>query len=142
MFFLGNPEFTWWNVARILSEWNGIIIAGSFLYSVVAVNAGHHGLKIVHEGDEFMSLDFGFYQLGTVIDRTEAGLNLFMSLTHFGDHLLHHLFPALDHSLLPHLRETLIETCKDFEWEMRQYSCLEALVDQFKQLSRTVPNKL
>lgn len=112
-------------------------MTGSFLYSVVAVNAGHHGPKNVHEGDEFKALDYGIYQLSATIERIEASKNLFVSLTHFGDHVLHHLFPSLDHSVLPHLRETLIDTCIEFEVELRENSLLDAFVGQLQQLGRT-----
>lgn len=109
---------------------------------VMAVNAGHHGPRNVHEGDEFKSLDYGIYQLAATIERHEAGSNLFMSLTHFGDHILHHFFPALDHSLLPQFRELALKTCLEFHEELRTCSLLEAFVDQIKQLSRTETIKL
>lgn len=137
MFFLGDSTFAWSNLQRIFIIWNCIILLGSFLYCVVAFNAGHHGPTIVHEGDEFKGLDFGIYQLGATVDRIEAKSNLFMTLTHFGDHMLHHMFPSLDHSLLPQLSETFIETCNDFKEELREFTLLEAMLGQFQQLSRT-----
>lgn len=133
---------TFLNILITFVIWNVIVLTGSFLYSVVAVNAGHHGPTIVHEGDEFKSLDYGIYQLSATIERGESNSNLFMSLTHFGDHMLHHMFPSLDHSVLPHLRETLIETCREFEGEFRKYSMLDAVVGQFQQLGRTESFKL
>lgn len=143
MFLLGNSTISVSNLVEIILVWQGIIIGGAFLYSVVAVNAGHHGPKMVHEGDEFKSLDYGIYQLGATIDRSETKANLFMTLTHFGDHLLHHLFPSLDHVLLPQFRDVLFETCKDFnEKEPTDCTLIQAVVDQFKQLSRTTTIKL
>lgn len=47
------------------------------------------------------------------------------------------MFPSLDHGLLPQLKDTLIETCKDFEVEIRQQNFYQALVGQFQQLGRT-----
>lgn len=47
------------------------------------------------------------------------------------------MFPSLDHGLLPQLKDTLIETCKDFDVEMRQTNFYQALVGQFQQLGRT-----
>lgn len=142
MFLFGNPELSIFNVLLILILWNVIIITGSFTYSVVAVNAGHHGVEIVHEGDEFRSLDYGIYQLGTTIDRIESGKNLFIGMTHFGDHVIHHMFPSLDQSELPSLRETFINTCHEFDWELRRYTLWEAVIEQFKQLGRTEPFKV
>lgn len=40
--------------------------------------------------------------------------NLFLATTSFGNHALHHLFPTVDHSKLPLLLPTYIETCKEF----------------------------
>ena len=112
------------------------------MYSLMALSAGHHNPTNVHEGDEFKSLDYGLYQLRCTIDRAEAKSNLFMTLTHFGDHLLHHLFPSLDHSLLPQLKDTFIETCTEFKEEITECTMLDALIGQFKQLSRTETIKL
>ena len=142
MFLFGNSTFGFRNLATIFITWNLIIIVGGFVYSLMAVNAGHHNTTNVHEGDEFKSLDFGMYQLRCTVDRVETKSNLFISLTHFGDHMLHHFFPSLDHSILPQLRKTLIETCTDFEEELRECSLFEALVEQFKQLGRTEIIKL
>lgn len=142
MFAFGNPSFDWLNVAIIFIIWNAILIVGSVFYSIVAVTTGHHDPDNVHEGDEFKSLDYGLYQMAVTIERKQASANLFMSLAYFGDHMLHHLFPTLDHSILPQLREILIETCKDFNEEIRQYSMLAAVTGQFKQLSRTDTLKL
>ena len=107
------------------------------MYSIVALSTGHHDPRNVHEGDEFRSLDYGLYQMATTIERVDANTNLFMSLAYFGDHILHHFFPTLDHSLLPQLRETLIETCKEFNEEIRECSMFSAVIGQFKQLGRT-----
>jgi fatty acid desaturase len=63
-----------------------------------------------------------------------------VTLTSFGNHILHHLFPTLDHALLPQLEETLIETCKEFEVEIRKMPIWNILVGQFQQLARTKPN--
>lgn len=112
-------------------------MVASVLYSITALNAGHHGVEVVHEGDEFASLDFGIYQMAATVDRIETNANLFLSITNFGDHTLHHLFPSLDHALLPQLRSVLAETCLEFDVEFRKYTCLHALIQQFKQLGRT-----
>lgn len=142
MFLLGNSSFTLMNILSILIIWNVIIIIGSFTYSVIAVNAGHHGPEITHEGDEIKGLDYGIFQLGATIDRVEAASNLFVSLTHFGHHILHHMFPSLDHSILPQLNDVFIETCIEFKGDPRDCTMLEAVVAQFQQLSRTETIKI
>lgn len=142
MFLFGNSSFQLRNLTTIFVLWSCMLIVGSFLYSLMALSAGHHNPTNVHEGDEFKSLDYGLYQLRCTVDRIEAKANLFMTLTHFGDHMLHHLFPSLDHSLLPQLRDTLLETCKDFEEELKECSMLDGLIGQLQQLGRTEPIRL
>lgn len=142
MFLFGNPTFTWSNLGTIFIIWNCIISTGSFIYSIIALSTGHHDPKNVHEGDEFRSLDYGLYQMATTIERVEANWNLFMSLTYFGDHIMHHFFPALDHALLPQLQDTLVETCQEFKEDLRYYTMLDAIIGQFQQLARTKTTKV
>jgi fatty acid desaturase len=113
-----------------------INITGSFLYNVMAVNNGHHGPTIVHEGDEFESLDFGVFQTRAIIDRREFDGNLFAVMGYFGLHILHHLFPTLDHADLPKLQGIFHETCKEFSIVYEQQSTVNAFKTQFKQLGR------
>lgn len=111
--------------------------AAGFFFGIVALNAGHHHPEITHEGDQLQSLDFGYYQMGATIERIEVSKYQFMILSHFGQHTLHHMFPTLDHGILAQLQSTFIETCKEFEVEMRIYPWHELLIGQFKQLART-----
>lgn len=54
--------------------------------------------------------DWGIYTLDTIMDREER-----RSSTTFVDHALHHLFPTIEHVLLPQLRDTLLKTLSEFE---------------------------
>lgn len=60
-------------------------------------------------------------QLDTVIDRIDAKSNQCMVLANFGNHALHQMFPTLDLGLLPQLNDVFLETCKEFEVEMKEY---------------------
>lgn len=142
MFFLGDISFTLFGAFEVIATWFAIIFAASFLYVINATNAGHHGAEIVHEGDEIKDLDFGIYQISATVNRIEADHNLFTTLTYFGDHTIHHMFPSLDHSLLPQLYEVFIETCIEFQEDLRKCSMIEAMIAQFQQLSRTETTKL
>ena len=142
MFLCGKLPFSLQTLIKVLIVWNVIILTASLMFTTFALNVGHHGPESVHEGDEFKELDFGIYQLATTIDRREVKTNLITTLTYFGDHVLHHMFPSLDHSLLPHLKQTFIETCTEFQEEFRECSLLEAFIGQFQQLSRTETIKL
>lgn len=132
MYLLGNP-----NILIVLKFWLFIITMASLMYGIVALNAGHHHNEIFHDGDELKSMDFGIYQLSATIDRIDVKDSQFMTLTNFGHHVLHHMFPILDHALLPQLHDTLISTCQEFESELREFPWWKLIAGQFKQLTRT-----
>lgn len=75
------------------------------------------------------------------LDQNEGTIqgSLAYIITHFGDHVLHHLFPTVDHALLPGLRKIFLETCKEFEAEMKSYSWFSHIVGQHKQLTKIEP---
>lgn len=127
---------------EVITMWLFILAVSSFLYRVIAVNSGHHSPEITHEGDELRSLDFGMFQMGATVDRIEGSKTQFMILTMFGEHTLHHLFPTLDQGLLPQLHEVLMQTCKEFEVELRKFSWFHLFIGQFKELARSEPSSL
>lgn len=85
--------------------------------------------------------DWGLYTIDTVIDRKESLRNTLFAITHFGDHILHHLFPTLDHAVLPHLYDALYQTLNEFESEARAYPFWQLITGQFQQLARIDPMK-
>lgn len=114
------------------------MIPAGFFYSIFFFNRGHHGPNIIHQNDEIKSLDFGEYQLSTTVDRVEANFNTITSLTCFGEQVLHHLFPTLDNAILPHLKETLVQTCKEFDIDKPgDVTVLNDIWGQLKQLYRS-----
>lgn len=136
MFVFSNAKLTVANLAHVFLLWFAILLIGSFLYGLFAFNNGHHGPDLIHEGDEIDNLDFGIYQLRTIVDRKEIGDDLVKVLLYFGMHSLHHLFPTLDHSVLPHLQDEFKQTCKEFEIYQKDTTILEALQNQFRQMER------
>lgn len=80
--------------------------------------------------------------MNTVIDRSEVKRSQFLTLISFGHHALHHLFPTLDHGILPQLHDTFLETCKEFQLELREYPWWPLMVGQFQQLQREHPRTL
>lgn len=60
--------------------------------------------------------DWGISQLDAVMERKEISGSLFLVLTNFGDHALHHMFPTLDHSTLEHLYPVFkkVSRCRDY----------------------------
>lgn len=88
------------------------------------------------------SMDFGIFQLCTVVDRREVKKSQFWTLITFGHHTLHHMFPTIDHGLLPQLHEIFIETCHEFKMELREFTWWPMIYGQFQQLNRTKPKTL
>ncbi|XP_017461480.1 PREDICTED: cytochrome b5-related protein [Rhagoletis zephyria] len=124
-----------------LRQWLFITMIASFAFSVIGLNAAHHDPEIYHEGDANREdRDWGLFQVDTIIDRGDLKGSQFLVLTHFGDHILHHLFPTLDHGILPQLYPILYETLEQFKGKVRECNHLEHLLGQHKQLLRTTPN--
>lgn len=142
MFVFGNASLSLATLAQILTFWAAFLIIGSFMYGLFAFNNGHHGPDLVHEGDEIDSLDFGIYQLHTIADRKEIGDELVKVLLYYGLHTLHHMFPTLDHSVLPKLQGALKQTCKEFNIKYEETTIMQAMRDQFKQIDRKETIKL
>lgn len=134
MFALGNETF--FGTFKI---WFSVILVASFFNGLISLNTGHHHTETFHDNDELKSLDFGILQLSATFEKAELNENHFFTLTTYGQHILHHLFPTLDHAVLPQLREILFETCKEFEADLRVYPWFELFIQQFIQLTRTEP---
>lgn len=86
-------------------------------------------------------MDWGIFQLDTVMDRTDITGSHFLVLTNFGDHALHHLFPTIDHGQLEYLYPVFLNTCKKFGLTWRSVSQIDLVKGQYEQLLRTEPNK-
>jgi len=128
-------------VLLIVKKWMLMIIASSFIFHLIGLNAAHHDPKIYHEGDATrVDRDWGLFEVDTIIERTELTHNIVLALTHFGDHSLHHLFPTLDHSVLPFLHSIFYETLEEFKGQAREQSILAHIIGQHKQLVRTAAN--
>lgn len=84
--------------------------------------------------------DWGIHQLNTIVERIDFAGNHFKSLTRFGDHALHHLFPTLDHAELKYLYPILLDHCEKFDIQLRTNTFYRALVSKSKQLARNRPN--
>lgn len=86
-------------------------------------------------------LDWGLYQLDTIIDREDLKGSSFLVITHFGHHALHHLFPTLDHGILPELYPILYQTMNEYKGELRSFPWFPLIAGQFQQLARIEPLK-
>ncbi|XP_053691766.1 cytochrome b5-related protein-like [Sabethes cyaneus] len=123
--------------ATVFKIWVVIVLSASLFFGFISLNAAHHHPDIAHSGDLIPAdIDFGVYQLLTVIDRSDITDPHISILTSFGHHSLHHMFPTLDHALLPQLFPVFLETCTEFNMVHRRYPWWRMIMGQYKQLAR------
>jgi fatty acid desaturase len=137
MFLTSGHAVTMDYAYELFFKWVHIMIATNVLYVAFFINRGHHMPQATQQGDEIKSFDFGEYQISTTVDRTATNKSVFKILVYHGEQVLHQLFPSIDAAYLPHLKETLIETCKEFDIEIKKCTIFEGIVGQCKQLYRT-----
>ncbi|CAG9795227.1 unnamed protein product [Diatraea saccharalis] len=115
-------------------NWLWINCTSSFIFMVIGTTAAHHHPRIFKDGDEVRTItpDWGMQQLEAVMDRNDINGSLFKVMTFFGDHALHHLFPTLDHAVLPYLYPVFLEHCEKFRANFRVTSQFDLFVGQIK----------
>lgn len=84
-------------------------------------------------------MDWGIYCLDTVVDNSTIRNNHLASLTHFGNHAMHHLVPTIDHGVVSQLYPILLDTMVEFETEFEEYPWYVLIIGQLKQLARNTP---
>ncbi|XP_050432227.1 cytochrome b5-related protein-like isoform X1 [Adelges cooleyi] len=131
------------SLGSVLTIWLLVITTMSSVFVFLGFNGAHHHPDNFHDGDEIsqQDIDFGLHQLNACSERQIIGNSVVISMITFGDHSLHHLFPGLDHSLLPHIYDVFEETCKEFGLELKLRTYGEYVRGQFQQLVRTNPRK-
>ena len=129
--------------------WLTIHSACSLSFLFIGVTTAHHHPDMFHAGDgEFRyGLDWGLAQLDATGDCKDVTGSLLAELTLFGNHILHHLFPTLDHGLLDSLRPVLEQTCTDFNLPQQlantpAYNQRELIIGNLQQLARTQPRNI
>ncbi|GBP72167.1 Cytochrome b5-related protein [Eumeta japonica] len=125
-------------------NWLWILCTGSFIFLMIGSNAAHHHPKIFKDGDEVSdpNPDWGMHEMEAVMDRTDISGSLFRVMTFFGDHAIHHLFPTLDHAMLPYLYPVFLEHCQKFRANFRMTTSLDLLIGQIKMTLKTQPTLL
>jgi hypothetical protein len=108
----------------------------------MSLGTGHHHPLIWHDGDKFPDkVDWGIFQVIAVVRVEEIDRNLLLTSTTFGNHILHHLLPSVDHSKLPLVREVFLQTCREHQidfndswFEKRKMKPLEGWVAMVQQV--------
>lgn len=125
------------NFFTAVKLWLLIIMATSFIFSIIGFNAAHHHPDIFHDGDIYRDdYDWGVLELDAVRERKVIDDSDFLVLTNFGLHGLHHLLPTVDHSYLPLCVNAFEQTCKEFGIGIEKFTQWELIKGQFKQLAR------
>lgn len=78
-------------------------------------------------------------ELDAVRDRHVIDDSLFLVLTNFGSHGLHHLLPTVDHANLEYCVDAFRDTCHEFGINIDKLSQWELIKGQYKQLMRSGP---
>ena len=120
--------------------------AAGYWLAFTTLISTHHSPTVYHGGDHpDPNTDWGIRQLDTTRDvdykSGEDGI-MFWQATTLGDHLMHHLFPTVDHSKLHLLYPTFRQTCREFGVEYKFESGKDMFVGMHQQLARTEPNTL
>lgn len=84
-------------------------------------------------------MDWGIYCLDTVVDNSALSGNHLAALTHFGNHVIHHLVPTIDHGVISQFYPILFETVIEFETAFAEYPWYALIIGQLKQLARNRP---
>ncbi|CAG7836518.1 unnamed protein product [Allacma fusca] len=121
-----------------------LLVHGScgYAFALIGLAAGHHHPVCFHDGDEARpDPDFGLCQLDATKDKTDDICeNLFVILSTFGNHPLHHLFPAICHSKLHHIKPIMEATVKEFQEDYQRISQLKLVVGLQEQYARNKAN--
>ncbi|KAL4707905.1 hypothetical protein ACJJTC_013696 [Scirpophaga incertulas] len=125
-------------------NWLWINCTASLIFLTIGSNAAHHHPKIFKDGDEVRTTtpDWGMQELEAVMDREDINGNLFKVMTFFGDHSLHHLFPTLDHAVLPYLYPTFLKHCEQFKANFRTTTQFDLFIGQIKMAMKKDVNLL
>ncbi|XP_053603856.1 cytochrome b5-related protein-like [Plodia interpunctella] len=124
--------------------WLWVNCTASFIFFTIGTNAAHHHPDLFHDGDELRepTRDWGIHEVDAVVDRTDINGNLFKVMTFFGDHTLHHLFPTLDHEILPYLYPTFLAHVAKYKANFRLTKQLNLFIQQIKVTMKREPNTL
>ncbi|PZC85570.1 hypothetical protein B5X24_HaOG216678 [Helicoverpa armigera] len=127
-----------------VTSWMWIVCTGSFIFMSIGSNAAHHHPKIFKDGDQLRekTVDWGMHELEAVMDRKDINGSLFTSMTFFGDHALHHLFPTLDQVVLRNLYPVFLEHCKKFRANFRLTSSFDLFIGQMQMAVKENPTLL
>lgn len=122
--------------------WLIMLLMSSVLFGLIGFNAAHHHPDIFHDGDIYRNdLDWGLLEMDAVRGREVIDDSIFLALTNFGSHTLHHLLPTVDHHYLQLCVPAFLQTCKEFRIDSDKWTQWELIKGQFKQLTRTEAKK-
>jgi fatty acid desaturase len=130
-------------LGRCINLW--LVIHGVCAYYLVVASliGTHHHTSVYHAGDHPREeKDWGLYQMDATNDLDKRALGgLLLVAASFGDHLMHHMFPTVDHSRLNALYPALAETCTEFGVKTPVFGQISIFAKEMHlQLARNEPN--
>jgi len=115
----------------------------SYLLVLTSWAVHHHDL-CWHDGDSYDSdKDYGRHILKSTRDHSYSNMYInFLLWAGLNDHVLHHMFPVIDHSRYNEIRPELVETCREFGLEFGVYNFYDLFLGVLRRLiqSGTVMN--
>ncbi|KAK5637954.1 hypothetical protein RI129_012249 [Pyrocoelia pectoralis] len=129
---------------HVMTMWIFVMLNTGLWFSFIGFATNHYHPDIFMDGDKPREneRDWGVFQLDTAGDKTDVVNTNILGLLFFGDHALHHLFPALDHSVIQHLYPVFRETLRTFNLELRVMGKGEIVGGYFWRLSKEAANPL
>jgi fatty acid desaturase len=128
---------------RAFMQWLVMHIAASYVGITIGITAAHHHPDCWHTGDDYLygdNNDYALIQLDAVRDRADTNKSIFLVAVSYGDHLLHHLFPTIDHGKLHVLNDVLTQTLEEFKIDFPLYTAKDMFTGMFEQLGRDKPH--
>ncbi|CAG7732689.1 unnamed protein product [Allacma fusca] len=128
--------------------WTGVLfwillhISCSYYVAGISLLSPHHHPICFHDGDEPRATpDYGLCILdATCVKVEDSNYSLFRILTTFGDHNLHHLFPAVCVSKIGLIKPIVEDTLKEFEEQLICLTQWQIFRGMYDQMARCEPH--
>ena len=136
------------DLAASLKLWLVVQSSSSCFFGIFGIVAAHHHPDLYHAGDGRQPTDWGLAQLDAVRDRHDINGVLLFELSTYGNHVLHHLFPTVDHGVLDSIRPVFHSVCRQFKLPQELYESpstynqLHLFFGMIRQSARVEPRKI
>ncbi|XP_031331640.1 cytochrome b5-related protein-like isoform X2 [Photinus pyralis] len=122
---------------NVLTMWVFIMLVNGFWFGLVGFTLNHYHPDIFMDGDvsRYDESDWGVSQVDTAGEKIGMVNTHFLGLIFLGDHVLHHLFPVMDHGVIQYLYPVFRETMREFKLDLQVFGKGEFVGGYFRRLS-------